>query len=176
MKIPHTTLHYAIGAAAIGIGALSMAQKNHNVYIEQPVAGHVETVKESRFAWPALGQDKTIQLGEALAHAAPGKVTIFCNTFDCRNFRTDLDDAMQIADWNTAFEDRFVDSESEEGLFVGPPGADAESLASVLHAATGVDIKIVPISDIEGVGIIIGKHVPASGIKLKDVPANAPTP
>lgn len=156
----HNLNHYVIGATALvlGLGAYVKESPNHNIVVQAPVAGHVETVKPSRFTWPALGQNKTIALGEAITGASPGKVTIFCSSFECRDFRTDLDDAFQIANWKASFEDRPVDSESDVGIFVGPAGPDANKLAAAIFAATGVTVSIVPIEGVDGLGVIIGKH------------------
>lgn len=161
MKIYHHLNHYIIGGVALALGTSAFLAKNpnHDVIVQQPVSGHVETVKPSRFAWPSLDQDKTIALGENLTTLGPHKVTLFCANFDCQNLRTDIDDAFQIAGWNSSFEDQHVDSESDVGLFVGPAGRDAENLAGALEKALNVKVSIVAIDlPIGQLGVIFGKH------------------
>ena len=73
----------------------------------------------------------------------------------------DLDDAMQLAGWKSDFEERQVESENEKGIFVGPPGQDAENMIAAL-GKIGFEGTAVGINDeygrpIDGVGIIIGK-------------------
>jgi hypothetical protein len=154
MKINHTVAHYVIGGAALALAGFASVHTKAPELI--PAAMH-ETVRASRFDWPGLGQDKTIALGDAMKDLPPGKVTIFCSRLSCHELRLDLDDAFQLAEWTTEFEDGAVESEANTGLFVGPPGKGADVLAAALKVATGVEPKIVPIDGIEGVGIIIGK-------------------
>lgn len=159
MKINHTVTQYAIG-----LGALALAT-NANVspapVSTDPAAIHAAQ-KPSRFDWPVLGQDKTIALGEEIARSRPVKITVYCSTTTCNSLARDLDDAFQIADVPSTLESRQVDSEQDEGVFVGPPGDAAEFVVASLKKATGIDATIVGITDekgknIEGVGVIIGK-------------------
>jgi hypothetical protein len=158
MAINHNIAHYVIGGAALMLasyGTLAPAQAPvHETAIH-------EVQKPSRLDWPALGEDKTAALGESLKGLPPGKVTIYCAQSRCHGLMLDFDDAMQIAGWKSDFEERQVESENERGVFVGPPGQDAENLAAAL-TKVGFDATIVGISDeygqtIDGVGIIIGK-------------------
>lgn len=157
----HHIAHYAI-AAVIAVGLVGAHEEKINQsFVPTTEVREVTHVRASRFDWPTLGEKKTIDLGESLSKIDPKKkhhVTLLCASSTCETFRTDLDDAFQIAWWESDFEDRPVDSEGDHGLFVGPPGPEADKIATMLHEATGVPVALVPISDIEGeVGIIIGK-------------------
>ena len=149
----HNKLHYAGIALALGISSTALLHKPSPVH---EAAVH-QVQKPSRFDWPSVGQEKTEALGEALRGVSPGKVTIYCPAPSCHDLALDLDDAFQVAEWTAQFEERFVDSESENGIFVGPPGPDAEALKAALEKTTGFEVNIVPIDNIDGVGIIIGK-------------------
>jgi hypothetical protein len=149
----HTKLHYAGIALALGLSSTALVHTPASVH---DAAVH-QVQKPSRFDWASLGQDKTIALGEALKGVAPGKVTIFCSQPHCHDLQLDLDDAMQLAGWQSDFEGRYVDSEGDKGIFIGPPGPEAENLAAALAKATGLQASIVPIDGIDGLGIIIGK-------------------
>jgi len=156
LKKHHTVLHYIIGGAALalaGYANISPAPRTiHEAAIHQ-------LQKPSRHDWPGLGQDKTIVLGDALRGEHPGKVVIFCSEPSCRDLALDIDDAMQIAEWKSDFEGRPVDSESDRGIFVGPPGADADKIASELRDVTGAKVNVVGIDNLDGgIGIIIGKQ------------------
>jgi len=165
MKINHHAIHYIVGVSALALGI--------HAFATPPVALVSATgfgasaygtpaLKTSRFEWPALGQDKTTSLGEAIKKLPEQKVMLFCSTISCQGLRTDIDDALQIAGWASDFEDRFVDSEADHGIFVGPPGEAAAKFAHELALVTGVDVKTVNItkedgSPIDGLGVIIGK-------------------
>lgn len=158
MKLNHTVATYALGGAALalaGFGTLKPAPLPvHEAAIHQ-------IQKPGRLDWPSIGEDKTIALGEALLGVQPGKVTIYCAAPSCHDLQLDLDDAMQIAKWNSEFEARVVDSESDNGIFVGPPGPQAKNLISQL-GKIGLHAEEVGITDekgqpIAGLGIIIGK-------------------
>jgi hypothetical protein len=150
MKISHNIAHYVIGGAALVLAGYGTVA--HKAPAE-PVGIH----QAGRLDWPSLGQDDTIALGETLKAVSPGRVTLYCSAPSCHDLELDLDDAFQIAGWQSEFETRFVDSEAAQGLSVGPPGHDAENLAAALFKATGLEATIVPIDGIDGVGIIIGK-------------------
>jgi hypothetical protein len=157
MPINHNVAHYVIGGAALMLASYGAVQPKAPA---EPVGIH-QDAKPSRLDWPALGEDKTTALGEALKDVAPGQVTIYCGQSRCHGLMLDLDDAMQIAGWKSDFEERQVESENETGIFVGPPGQDAENMIAAL-AKIGLDATVVGISDeygqrIDGVGIIIGK-------------------
>lgn len=154
MPLNHNIAHYVIGGAAI-ILAGAAVMKPAPAPIHEAAVHQVQ--KPSRMDWASLGQDKTIALGDELKGVAPGQVTLFCSAPFCHDFQADLDDAFQLAGWDSQFETRFVDSEGERGLFVGPPGPDADNLAAAIASATGIIPSIVPIDGITGVGIIIGK-------------------
>lgn len=121
-------------------------------------ATHASSGKFSRLSWPELTQEQTIALGESLKERSPGQVTIYCSSPNCQALRTDFDDALQIADWKSDFEDRFVDSESDVGLFVGPSSnPKAVGLANAISEATGIVPNFVEIDDTKSVGLIIGR-------------------
>jgi hypothetical protein len=153
----HTKLHYAGIAIALGLPSTAL------VHTPAPVheAAIHQVQKPSQFDWASLGQDKTIALGKALKGMEPGKVTFYCNTAYCHDLMLDLDDAFQLADWQREVEERQVASEHDKGIFVGPPGKDADAMVSAL-SKVGLRASVVGISDengkpIEGVGIIVGK-------------------
>jgi hypothetical protein len=152
MAINHNIAHYCIGGAALLLAGSAILKPSPAPVHEAAIR---QVQKPSRFDWSSLGQDKTDALGEALKGS--GNVTIFCSQSSCHDLQLDLDDAFQIAGWKSEFESRFVDSESERGIFVGPPGHDAEALAATLAQTTGLEATIAPIDGVEGVGIIIGK-------------------
>lgn len=152
MPINHTKIHYALAAVAISLGGYGAVQST----IKPDLAAIHGPAKAGRHDWKALGEDKTTALGDTLKAFKPEKVTIYCAASSCHQLRADLDDAMQLAGWPSEFEDRPVDSESDAGVFVGPPGDKAEGLVAAL-AKIGIDTKIVPIEGIDGLGIIIGK-------------------
>ena len=153
MAINHNIAHYCIGGAALLLAGTAVL---HPKAPAEPVGIHQAAVP-GRMDWASLGQDKTIALSDALKGVQPGRVTLYCSASSCDGFEKDLDDAFQLAGWQSDFETRFVDSENAKGLSVGPPGLDAENLAAALSKATGIEATIVPIDGIEGVGIIIGK-------------------
>jgi hypothetical protein len=157
MPLNHNVAHYCIGGAALLLAGYGSVQPKAPA---EPIGIH-EAAKPSRLDWPALGEDNTVALGEALKGVSPGKVTIYCGQSRCHGLMLDLDDAMQLAGWKSDFEERQVESESEKGIFVGPPGQEAEDMISAL-AKVGLEASVVGISDeyghrIDGVGIIIGK-------------------
>jgi hypothetical protein len=112
----------------------------------------------SRFAWPGLGQTKTIALGEALTKAHfKAKVMIWCATIDCTELAADFDDAFQIAGVQSDIDRREIDSSSDHGVFVGPPGPDADKLVQALVATTGLRVGIVEAPHDAPLALIIGK-------------------
>lgn len=159
----HNLANYAISSmalcVALGVGiGLGTALRTDQTRLEavSSTVSHIAPGKASRFAWPALGQDKTIALSEGLKRVSTSKyITIYCASTSCEMLRNDLDDAMQLAGWSVIYEDRSVDSETDVGLFVGPPSDQAEALRILLESTTGIETKMV---DMEKFGIIIGKH------------------
>jgi hypothetical protein len=112
----------------------------------------------SRFAWPGLGQDATIALGEALKKTIPGKkVVVWCATVDCTDLAADLDDAFQIAGVDSDIDRREIDSSDDVGVFVGPPGPDASKLVQALADTTWVRARIVEAPHDAPLALIIGK-------------------
>ncbi len=159
MKFPHTLIHYLIGFVAIIIGVCALTQSHHAhkvTLVEQN--GVMTQEKAGRFDWPSLDQQQTILIGESLQKSTISKVKIFCASSACHKISLDLDDSLQIAGISSDFEGDHVDSESDYGVFVGPPGDDANKVAAAITGATHIIPTIVPIDGIEGVGIIIGKY------------------
>lgn len=118
---------------------------------------HADPAKHSRLAWPGLSQEQVIALGEALKGKGIKGVILYCASVECSALRTDLDDAMQIADIDSAFEDRLVDSESDVGIFVGGSNAPAaRELAQAIAKTTGILVHDTVIDGVE-LGLIIGK-------------------
>jgi hypothetical protein len=165
MKINHTIVHYVLIAAAMAVACTAYVHKPDIEMVPTTETHEVTHVRVSRFDWPVLGEKKTIDLGEAISKISPDKVQkviLFCANATCQNLRTDIDDAMQIAFWQSTFEDRPVDSEAEKGISVGPPGKKALALAKAIEKTTGIPVTIVPIdkpdgSPIDEIGVIIGK-------------------
>lgn len=153
MPMNHTKNLYLIGATALalgGYGAFSTPAPVHDSAVHK-----IE--RPSQYDWASLGQEKTENLGAALKGVKPGKVTIFCGAPTCHDLALDIDDAFQLAEWHRDIQSLPVESEVERGIFIGPPGQDAENLAAALLKATGLEASIVPIGNLDGVGIIIGK-------------------
>src|SRR4051812_3697014 len=119
MKINHSVANYVIGAAAITLAGYAVVKPAPAALHEAAIH---QVMKPSRFDWPSLGQDKTISLGETLQRMKAGKVSLYCSSPTCADLRMDIDDAMQIAGWASTFEDMPVESEGNQGIFVGPPG------------------------------------------------------
>jgi hypothetical protein len=156
MPINHTKLHYAGIALALGLSSTALIhQPSPQVNVTH------EVQRQGRADWPALGQDKTEALADALKGLPQSNVTIYCGQPHCNELKLDLDDAFQIAGWQSDFEERMVESEADKGIFVGPQGDAANALADAL-AKIGIKALVVGISDennkpIEGLGIIIGR-------------------
>lgn len=154
----HNIAHYAIGALAIGLGAHAVSHEKTILKAPEAPIYADATQPVSRFTWPSLGQDKVTALGEALKESSLKSVTIFCASPECHGLMLDLDEAMQVAGISSGVETRQVDSESDMGLFVGPPGIAADVLAEAIKDKTGITPAIVDIAKLNGgVGIIIGK-------------------
>lgn len=134
----HDVAHYAIAtvlaAAVVGIN-VDLAHQPKPVAIQ-----HVDAAASAKpvpGAWPSLGQDKTVQIGEALKAPGPATVTSFCANPWCAAFRTDLDDAFQIGGWDDLEESSVIVGE-ETGLLVGPDGPKAQLLAPTSRPAPGL--------------------------------------
>lgn len=160
MKINHTIAQYTIGILALAGATYAINETSTSV----PPTAEVREVPRahtSKFDWPDLTQQETEDLGELLNTLNPEQnkhITIFCNISACQNFRADIDGAFQIGWWTHDWEDVYVESEHEQGISVGPPGEDAEAVKAAIEKVTNYPVQIVPIHDIPGVGIIIGKH------------------
>jgi hypothetical protein len=163
----HDLAHYGI-SAGLAI-ALLFSVQDERTHINSAIS-HVAPTKHSRMAWEPLTQDKTIALGEELKKSYRDlHVVLYCSNANCAELRTDFDDAIQIAGWaHTDFEDQFVDSEADVGLFVGPPSKAATDVANAIFKTTGINADIVDIDTLKappglavdtqlGVGIIFGK-------------------
>jgi hypothetical protein len=157
MAINHMKLHYAGIALALGLSSTALIhQPSPQVNVTH------EVQRQGRADWPALGQQKTEDLADALKAMGPGKATIYCGQPHCNELKLDLDDAFQIAGWQSDFEERMVESEADKGIFVGPPGDAANRMVEAL-AKIGLQANPVNITDenskaIDGVGIIIGRR------------------
>jgi hypothetical protein len=158
LDIHHKVLYGAVATLTLGLVGTSVHQERALVATIKmiPSAGDVVPGRVSRHAWPALGQDATIKLGEALTSAPRVPITLYCSNLDCEQLMLDLDDAMQLAGLEAHFERRPVDAESEPGIFVG--GAWTEVFKKTLAETTGLAVVITQIDGIDGVGIIIGRR------------------
>lgn len=113
----------------------------------------------SRHAWSGLTQEQVIALGEAVKELKLEHVTLYCSNVNCNALRADFDDAFQIGDVLSRYEDRYIDVEGEEGVFVGPSGGSAGILALAIQKATGIAPTVLSSSDWEnGLGVVIGKR------------------
>lgn len=146
-------MHYVIGAAALGMASYATVSPPS---VQHEAAIH-EIQKPSKFDWASLTPAEVSDLGDALKDGKNHKVTVFCRDATCHDLQLGLDDAFQVANWNESIETLPVDSEEDRGIFVGPPGPEADFVRAQLEKITGLNAKIVPIDGIEGVGIIIGK-------------------
>lgn len=166
MKVTHTKIHYALAAAAIGIGAYNIEHPAPLQMVPTAEVREVTHVRAGAHDWPEMSQEKTIDLGEALNKLNPKqdkKVTLLCASTSCQNMRESIHEAFAIGWWGDDYEDRPVESEGNYGIFVGPPGPLADKVATAIHKATGVKVALVGLSDIEGeVGVIIGKYGPGA--------------
>lgn len=147
-----------IGIIAVGVdhARLGRAEATVKLLSSKLEALAVGPVRSVRGSWPALGQEKTIVLGEALKGTA--KVTIFCPDASCVDLRDDLDDAFQIAGWESTFSSTVMLGDDDVGLLVGPPGEAANALGSALAIATGSSVMVIPMKVYGDLGIIIGKR------------------
>jgi hypothetical protein len=165
----HHIANYLIGGGALVLAATGYYDagrvSQHAQQLDSAIS-HIAPEQHSRLSWSGLTQDQTIALGEALKRVsdkAAGTmmgspvVTIYCASVNCAALRNDFDDAFQIAGWTSGFEEQPVDSEEDEGIFVGPPGPGAKELGDAITKATDLPVKEVDIGGIEGVGVIIGK-------------------
>jgi hypothetical protein len=138
--------------------------------LAQPKGSTVPATAPKRLAraWPSLGMDKTIEIGEAIK-AAKSKpmVTIFCASPECWDLSTDIDDAFQIADWPSDIERRpamtgFGESAKEpDGIvLVGFPDT-AAMLAALQKAGLPVtmrELPPIPAGMTIPTAIVIGKY------------------
>lgn len=150
----HDLAHYVIAAGlAVGVAA-GIGYKPTPVVVQHVDAAVAKPVPG---AWPSLGQDKTIQIGEALKASGPATVTTFCANPRCTAFQADLDDALQVAGWDDLEESSVIVGE-ETGLLVGPDGPKAQMLVRALRDA-GLPVTVVPINPgaSRDVGVIIAK-------------------
>jgi hypothetical protein len=164
----HHVAHYSVAAAlAAGVAFLGWhwdKDARTQVNIAKPGGfGFAEVAKEAvvrvRGAWPGLGQDKTIKLGEALRAAGPAKVVIFCPGDACKALMSDIDDALQIAGWTDEEETSpLAVGAGEPGLMVGPAGPKADALKAALERAGLGPVRVVPAKpDGADLDLIIGK-------------------
>jgi hypothetical protein len=152
----------AFNLAAVVVDTILTTQKNAAAIARLDVAVHTKAppgaARASRLTWPSLGQDKTIAIGEALKALGKDGSIIYCANSDCHDLMTDLDDAMQIADWNSDFERRPIDVQSEAGLFVGPKDNPlAAKVAGIIAEVTGYPVGLIEM-DGAALGIVIGKR------------------
>jgi hypothetical protein len=130
----------SIAVLALVVSATSLALSVTPTKPPAPAA-----VRVTRLAWPSLGMDKTIVLGEALKKLGTHDATIYCGNPDCRDLMHDVDDALQIAGWDSDFYQDGSPASLPPGLYVGPKGAEGvEDVAAAIATATGVTPQIIP--------------------------------
>ena len=157
----HHVAHYAIAAvlavvAGSGYWTATHEPKAVQITHVDPSVGFAEAApKPIRGAWPGLGQDKTIKLGEALQKLGPAKVTIFCTSERCKVLMSDLDDAFQIAGWDDEEETSVMGD--GVGLMVGPPGPKADGFREALGKVVSGPITVVDMRVDTDLGLFIGK-------------------
>lgn len=145
-----------VAGAALKV-SLDTDKQTHAIKIM--AASSPRAVEKVKGAWPGLGQEKTIAIGEALTGGEGSKVIIYCASPDCRAMSDDLDDALQIAGWPSEFERRAALGPSGAGLFIGPDGSQTRKLRdAIAKTLPGTPIEIVPIAvEGGGIGVMFGK-------------------
>lgn len=153
----HNVNHYVIAAflaITLGGGLLYVHQEKPKVELTH--------VRVGAHDWPELTEKQTIDLGEELNKLNPKQdhiVTLLCQASSCQNFRDSIHEAFTIAWYGDDYEDLGVESEHDHGLFIGPPGKEADGVKAAFKKILNIDAKIVGIGDIEGsVGVIFGKY------------------
>lgn len=162
MKIPHTVTHYVLAAALAG-GLYATHEEKPKIEMVPTAEVHEVThVRVGAHDWPPLTEKQTIDLGELLDKLNPNQdkhVTLLCGSTACQNLRESIHEAFTIGWYGDDYEDVFVESEHDHGIFVGPPGKEADAVATAIHKITGYKVYLVGLSDIEGsVGVIFGKY------------------
>lgn len=157
----HHVSHYCL-AALLGVGLFfAHKEKINQTFVPTAEVHEVTHTRVGAHDWPPLTQQQTIDLGElfnGLNKDEDKKVTLLCGSPACDNFRESIHEAFAIGWWGDDYEDVFVESEHDRGIFVGPPGDEAEAVKAAIEKITGYNVGIVGISDIEGsVGVIFGK-------------------
>lgn len=162
MKINHTVAQYVIGAVALAGVATVHVEKPEVKLVPTAEIRETTHVRVGAHDWPPLTEEKTIELGELLNTLNPKedkKVTLLCSSSACQNFRESIHEAFTIGWFGDDYEDVFVESQHDHGIFVGPPGPLADKVATAIHKITGYPVALVGLSDIEGeVGVIFGKY------------------
>lgn len=152
---------------AISIVALVMAGASMKMSLDASrqarsisiVGASPRVIEKVKGAWPGLGQEKTIAIGEALTGGEGSRVTIYCASLDCRSLSDDLDDAFQIAGWPSDFERRVAMGPTERGLFIGPDGPLTRKLRdAIAKTLPDTPVGIVPLAvEGGGIGVMFGK-------------------
>jgi hypothetical protein len=163
LVLPPTTFlaFIAIMLSACLLGSMAISAElslDHRPAV-QPLIRQPKKEQASKFAWPSLTQDQTVALGELLKRSLPGRVVvIWCPGIDCTALQSDFDDAFQIAGLKSDFDRRPVESNDDTGLFVGPPGPDAERLVRAIASTTGFHATVVEAPRDKPLALIIGKR------------------
>lgn len=155
-------MHYALaGALVAGLGVVHEEKPK----VEMVPTAEIQAVTNIRVGahdWPELTQKQTIDLGEELNKLNPNEdhhVTLLCHGLACDNIRGSFHEAFTIGWYGDDYEDLPVESEHDHGIFVGPPGKEAEGVKAAIKKVLGWDVQIVGLGDIEGsVGVIFGKY------------------
>lgn len=161
MKINHTVVHYAIAGMLIaGLGGVYESKPKVEM-VPTAEIHEVTNVRVGSYDWPELTEKQTIDLGELFNDLNPKRdrhVTLLCNATSCQNFRESIHESFAIGWYGDDYEDLPVESEHDHGIFVGPPGKEANAIKAAITKITGYKVTIVGIGDIEGsVGVIFGK-------------------
>lgn len=154
----HDWAHYGIGALAI----ILVGSVNQNVAgrIDKLTAAQHQgiAVPAPRNAWPVVKPDAVIALGESLKlQTPPPSVEIWCPEISCQAMAADIDDAFQIAGWDSDFNAMRIDANDDQGVSVGPPGAAATTLAAALAKAVG-PVHVVDMPPGTPLSVIIGRR------------------
>jgi hypothetical protein len=166
MMTTHDKAHDATGAAlAVALAAVffltagSLRDDSRRFALLQSRLEQVApgSHRVPRDAWPPLGQEKTIRVGEALKGEATA--SILCGSPACADLAADIDDALQIAGWRgEVVRAPFIVGADEAGILVGPPDREqAKALAAAL-GGVGLPARLEPLAGSADVVVLIGRR------------------
>jgi hypothetical protein len=153
----HDIAHYVIGGAAVLLAVLGHNASNTRMDKLTATQHQAVQVPAPRNAWPAIKPDDVVALGESLkSQNKPAAVEIWCPEISCQALAADIDDAFQIAGWDSDFNSMRIDSNDDQGVSVGPDDARARGLADLLGKALGQHVGVVDMPPGTPLSVIIG--------------------